>query len=1021
MFGIGLQPKESLKKWMKIHLLISFFVLAVTTIALAEPSEPITHQELVLEQQRLAVLNQSNLLRQIRINHLKERIQTLKSSDEIISAQQLRRVRMDLSIAKTDLVTTQNELNSANKNLKLIQSTLKKLDEQLSESKIAPAEVNKIANTEIIDLTVELEYQTNLLKLKQEEIRELTRSVTLLANMVELEARLLEEMEVHYQRQVREARSKALFQVTQEVQSEQQKLLNQLAILNQQAQQLENKNETTSPQAIKINLEIFQLQQTIDYSQLKLKLADISARVDSLFDDVGLKSASFNELTAQNRYANNLLTELSNLKNFITKKIFLIEERKMIESESYSQGMIDIEQLQDHRQVLNDLLKDYKKDKRVVGFLIDRVRAYQKQISQQLNNALKQRRVLPSPLNIQAWLKLAKNSLQIPVLVERYIVVMFDSLSEKIAKFDVLNWIVLVVFESLVLFAWLFGKKYFETIPQQIIETKKQRVTLTLAYVVMELLKRNWTAILIVTAFSVLLFTASMPFHSYQLLFYLVCFWFGYRFVTEIARLLLLENTSDISGADVNLYHRLKWLFRIGAVLVALTMLAYQLPVVFEVRNLLIRTCMLLLLLFSWIMWKGREVIPNLMKLYIHSLPNYFLRITRLLCLLIPIVFFSSALVGLLGYMTLAWQISFYQIVFLFVFATYVVLRGAWGDLMDFVYDASIRYLKNGWLWCEAILKPLDHVMRFGLILFAFTMLFVASGFASNAQLIEKISRFLITPLFNLMGTQITPKAIIETLIVIAIIFWASRWSREFAYRSLFSRISDKGLRNSMAVFTQYTTVIVGILIILRVLGIDVTGFSVILGGLAVGIGFGLRDFANNFVSGVLLLIERPLRVGDTVSIAGFEGEVIHIGMRSLVVKTWDHMDVVIPNSETFSKSFTNWTRQDNIVRSVISIKISREDNPLKIQELIYQILKQIPEVLSEPSAEVFMKEIGDSLIEFEIRYYIHFTANINRSHVRSKVLFEIWKKFEELGIKPPYPSQEIYLKSLPSQVSKEI
>ena len=246
----------------------------------------------------------------------------------------------------------------------------------------------------------------------------------------------------------------------------------------------------------------------------------------------------------------------------------------------------------------------------------------------------------------------------------------------------------------------------------------------------------------------------------------------------------------------------------------------------------------------------------------------------------------------------------------------------------------------------------------------------------------------------------------------IALLFvfiWFAKWTREFCYRWLYRHVSDPGVRNSLAVFTQYAVILLGGLITLRVLGIDFSGMAIVFGGLAVGMGFGLRDFASNIVGGVMLLIERPVREGDLITLGEYEGRVAHIGIRSMRVSSWDNMEVLIPNAETFNKPFTNWTHQDNIIRTVVPIKVNRDDDPTMVQQLIMDVLLIIPEVLSEPSPEVFLKQIDEVLIDFEIRYFINVQSH-TRFEVRSKVLFAIMAQFKAAGVKAPIPSLNVGL-----------
>jgi potassium efflux system protein len=252
------------------------------------------------------------------------------------------------------------------------------------------------------------------------------------------------------------------------------------------------------------------------------------------------------------------------------------------------------------------------------------------------------------------------------------------------------------------------------------------------------------------------------------------------------------------------------------------------------------------------------------------------------------------------------------------------------------------------------------------------------------------------------------------------IIRWAARWSREFAYRWLYSGAKDPGVRNSLSVFTQYATVTIGAFIILRVLGINLTTLAVVAGALAVGIGFGLQNIANNLISGILLLIERPMRVGDTITVGPYEGEVTHIGMRATTVKTFDNMEVIIPNAETVSNPFVNWTHHDTIVRTLIHLRVGFNENPHQVQAIIYQVVTRHPAVVSQPKVEVFLLEFAESAMIFEIRYHIDLTIINSRPQVKSEILFQLWDTLKTAGIELPYPKQEVEISEAAPSMKKQ-
>jgi potassium efflux system protein len=165
--------------------------------------------------------------------------------------------------------------------------------------------------------------------------------------------------------------------------------------------------------------------------------------------------------------------------------------------------------------------------------------------------------------------------------------------------------------------------------------------------------------------------------------------------------------------------------------------------------------------------------------------------------------------------------------------------------------------------------------------------------------------------------------------------------------------------------------------------------------------GLGLQSIANNFISGVLLLLERPLRTGDTVTIGNNEGAVTYIGLRSLTVKTWDNQEVIIPNSEVISHPFTNWTYTDNIVRTALTVSIHQQNDIHQAHTLITQALKGHPEILPKPPPEVWLDALGPTVITFRIQYFTDLRS-ANRQAVKSNILFQIWDALRQAGIRFP-------------------
>lgn len=508
------------------------------------------------------------------------------------------------------------------------------------------------------------------------------------------------------------------------------------------------------------------------------------------------------------------------------------------------------------------------------------------------------------------------------------------------------------------------------------------------------------------------LYFFKIPMQHYVFAVYLAFVWLACKGLLSLARISLVETTHQSTGHDVRLYKRLRWMIVIGGIITALTVFVHQLPLIYELKALCNYLFLSLLMLISILLMRSSDVIPNLILSHMESQHPYLEKSIRLIGVLVPAILFANSVIGLFGYVNLVMTMSWYEGIFLIVLIGYLLVRGFLTDAMEHVSRMMIQYSNNGWLWTEAFLKPLDKVLRITLFLTAWAILFLLYGWDKQSPIVERLTRLLQYQLVNFANTVITPLSIIELFVVISVLYWTAKWTREFVYRMLLSRTKDMGIRNSIAILSQYCVIIIGLFIALRVLGINLQALTVVAASFAFGIGLGLRDLANNFASGFLLLFERPLRVGDIVNISGYEGEVMHIGSRAVTVRTWDHMELLVPNAEIFNKSFTNWTAMDNIVRSIVHVKISRYDNPHEVKILIQNILAMHKEILNDPLPEVLLKEMSDTLMEFEMRFYVNIRQVKSRVSVISAVLMDIWDAFAKHGIKPPYPQHEIYLRS---------
>ena len=216
----------------------------------------------------------------------------------------------------------------------------------------------------------------------------------------------------------------------------------------------------------------------------------------------------------------------------------------------------------------------------------------------------------------------------------------------------------------------------------------------------------------------------------------------------------------------------------------------------------------------------------------------------------------------------------------------------------------------------------------------------------------------------------------------------------------------DQSLKNSIATIAGYIGVIAAISLSLSRLGLNLENIALVAGALSVGIGFGLQAIVSNFVSGLILLTERPVKVGDMVNVKGNEGIVRRISVRSTEVETFDRASVIIPNSELITSAVTNWTHKDEVARISVKVGVSYDSDTEKVREILLTEAKRHPRVLKEPEPVVFFMRFGDSALEMELRCIVN-SANFRLS-TSSDLHFAILKSFRDNAIEIPFPQQEM-------------
>jgi potassium efflux system protein len=223
----------------------------------------------------------------------------------------------------------------------------------------------------------------------------------------------------------------------------------------------------------------------------------------------------------------------------------------------------------------------------------------------------------------------------------------------------------------------------------------------------------------------------------------------------------------------------------------------------------------------------------------------------------------------------------------------------------------------------------------------------------------------------------------------------------------------DSSLQNSIATIAGYVGIIIAIALALARLGVNLENIALVAGALSIGIGFGLQSIVSNFVSGLILLTERPIRVGDWIVVGQEEGHVRRISVRSTEIETFDRASVIVPNSDLITNTVKNWTHFNDLGRFTVPVGIAYDGDPDAVKELLLQIADEHPQVLKEPKANVFFIAFGESSLNLELRGFV---GNVNQAFgVRSDLHFEIFRRFREAGIEIPFPQRDIHIRTAPA------
>jgi small-conductance mechanosensitive channel len=288
-----------------------------------------------------------------------------------------------------------------------------------------------------------------------------------------------------------------------------------------------------------------------------------------------------------------------------------------------------------------------------------------------------------------------------------------------------------------------------------------------------------------------------------------------------------------------------------------------------------------------------------------------------------------------------------------------------------------------------------------------------AAGFTWR-RVIEFLRDVWHFPLFNSGAQTVQLNQIVLAMAIVVVgVMVSKRVSRVVSHRLTRLALIDDNATAFLTRLCFYALAVTITLVALPIAGVPITIFTVLGGALAIGVGFGAQNLINNFISGVILMIERPIRLGDIVEVGDQEGRIEEIRNRCVRVRRFDGIDVLVPNSTFLETNVVNWTLQDDLVRGLVTVGVAYGSPVPRVADLMRQAADQTSGVLREPEPIVIFEEFGDNALQFDVYFWTRVQRPMDLKRIRSAIRFRIDDLFREAGIAIAFPQRDVHLTTL--------
>ncbi|MEW6079101.1 MAG: mechanosensitive ion channel domain-containing protein [Thermodesulfobacteriota bacterium] len=363
----------------------------------------------------------------------------------------------------------------------------------------------------------------------------------------------------------------------------------------------------------------------------------------------------------------------------------------------------------------------------------------------------------------------------------------------------------------------------------------------------------------------------------------------------------------------------------------------------------------------------------------------------------------------------LAFEIAGYGGISLFWYASWgqTLVIGMWAGLcynalqeLSGIFQADPDKIKDGYQSSGAPVTWLFLKLGQPVVLVIFLMAVILSWGGKRTFLITLIATIRKT--YHIGSIEFSILGFIYALAALLITHIIAQSWRHFFQQKLLARSGMViGLQESLTTISVYLLWVLGVLVSLSFLGLNTTSLAVAFGALGIGVGFGLQNIVNNFISGIILLLERPIQVGDDIQVNDMWATVKKINIRSTIVQTYDNASVIIPNSDLISNQVINWSFNDNRLRRSIVVGVAYGSDIELVRQTLLEAAASVPRVFRQPRPDVIFRDFGDSALIFHLRIWTHVTYYLS---VETDVRFAIDRLFRERDISIPFPQRDIHI-----------